>query len=655
MRYIVFEHYQAQAYQDFLKRLAVIESTLITARIDFDPGLQFSQIEQAQLPLRSRQAWCLYRIVTLLRAIVKGPVQETQRHKTLFPQILFYSRFNEALPELDACFKLLKQMGSVDLDHADSFLLGVLVWELLQALNPLSCSGTQTLWENLYHRSAQWQSAFTLMPKDLHSKLRSYFHLQVDTEKIILLERIRAFKFYAYLQTEVTPETIHNALNTLRCEIQRFYASNHAPVALNVVTGNMEIEHKKRVDILKFLQDQLVPIEEPISASLLEQHLNGSMIPILDCFDSPVCHPNPFSYLKPADKLKFIFDAIVFRPSDSVQSELGMLTVEVAKQWAPSWLAAATTHYLAPTSLGASYVHTKLSNHQFSDFNSNLYDSFTIAAPKKTQYQEDAGRLIGNLLLRLEAELVVKKNLTVLAGKISAYHLSKTCLSQQILDLIVVLNTRLEQIVQYHDCSHTLQQFEQMYRDHFGQDTLEIKCQQLHDQIEAITPLVPPELEPGSGLAKELDKVHRQLDELKAQNKIISLGRQFSELVVATQRFESQYQNEQAQFVFPNPNPTWRGKFPYVSLVALLLAAMGLAVAIGIMTGNPCFTFLVLPCLIDYTVPICVFAVSLGATVFLKSATNLSRYQFFGKTFVSQEGQTGPHPTQPFNLPVQLR
>ena len=124
-------------------------------------------------------------------------------------------------------------MGSADIDHTDNFLLGVLVWELLQALNPLSCSGTQALWENLYHRSEQWQNGFTRMPRELHSKLRSYFHFQVDTQKITLLERISAFKFYAYLQTEVTPETIQNALNTLRCETQRFHASNlSCPTAL---------------------------------------------------------------------------------------------------------------------------------------------------------------------------------------------------------------------------------------------------------------------------------------------------------------------------------------------------------------------------------------------------------------------------------------
>ncbi|MCX7119793.1 MAG: hypothetical protein NTZ86_08040, partial [Legionellales bacterium] len=654
MRHIVFEHYQAQSYQDFLKRLAVIESTLITARINFDPGIQFSQIECAQLTLRSKHAWCIYRIVTLLRSIVKGPAQEVQRHKTLFPQMLFYNRFNEALPELDACFKLLKQMGSADIDHTDNFLLGVLVWELLQALNPLSCSGMQVLWENLYHRSAQWQNGFTRMPKELHSKLRSYFHFQVDTQKILLLERISAFKFYAYLQTEVTPETIQNALNTLLCEMQRFHASNLSQVALNVVTGNIEIEHKKRVDILKFLQRQLVPFEEPISASLLEQHLNGSMIPILDCFDSPVCHPNSFSHLKPADKLKFIFDAIVFRPTDYVPSELGMLAAEVAKQWAPSWLTAVTTHYIVPASLGARFVHTKLSDHQFSEFNSNLYDSFNVAAPKKRQYQEDAGRLIAQLLLRLETELVIKRGLTVLVGNISTYHLSKTRLSQQMLNLIAVLNTRVEQIVQYRDCSQSLQQFEQLYRDYFGQDTLENKCQQLHDQIEAITVLVPPELDQVSGLAKDLDLVHQQLDVLKAQNNIMSLARQFSELLAATQRFESQYQTEQAQFVFPTPSPTWRGKFPYVSLLALLLAVMGLAVSIGIMTGNPCFAFLVLPCLIECTVPICVLASGLGATVLLRSAMNLSRYQFFGKTFINQEGLSVAASTHSFNPPVSL-
>ncbi|NDH68211.1 MAG: hypothetical protein EBY22_10000 [Gammaproteobacteria bacterium] len=332
-----------------------------------------------------------------------------------------------------------------------------------------------------------------------------------------------------------------------------------------------------------------------------------------------------------------------------------MLAVEVAKQWAPSWLTAVITHYIVPASLGARFVHTKLSDHQLSEFNSTLYDSFNVAAPKKRQYQEDAGRLIAQLLLRLETELVTKRGLTVLVGKISAYHLSKTRLSQQMLDLIAVLNTRVEQIVQYRDCSQSLRQFEQRYRDYFGQDTLENKCQQLHDQIEAITVLVPPELDQVSGLAKDLDLVHQQLDVLKAQNNIMSLARQFSELLAATQRFESQYQTEQAQFVFPTPSPTWRGKFPYVSLLALLLAVMGLAVSIGIMTGNPCFAFLVLPCLIEYTVPICVLATGLGATVLLKSAMNLSRYQFFGKTFVNQEGLSGAALTHSFNPPVSLR
>lgn len=59
---------------------------------------------------------------------------------------------------------------------------------------------------------------------------------------------------------------------------------------------------------------------------------------------------------------------------------------------------------------------------------------------------------------------------------------------------------------------------------------------------------------------------------------------------------------------------------------------MSLAVAIGIAAGSPYFAYLVVPCLIDYRMSICLLAIAVGTGVLLKAGFNLSRYQFFGKT-----------------------
>lgn len=632
MRHIVFEQYQAQAYQDFLNRLDTIAAKLIAARIDFDPALPLLQIESRILSARSKHAWSLYRIVSLLRSIIKGSPQEPLRQQTFFSQALFYNRLNDSLPELDACFKLLGQMSVTAIDHAESFLLRVLVWELLQALNPLSCKEAQELSENLYHRSAHCQYSFINIPKELHSKIRHYFYSQSDAQKIILLEQVRMFKFHNFLQNDVTPDIIRNALHTLHQGAVRFHQSNHLPLVLNLDITNMESEHKKRVDLLKFLQAQVEFYENPMSSILLERHLDASLFNILDCFDSPVLEPNLRAYMKPADKLKFIFDAIVFRPTDFVQPEWGILTVEASKRFAPTWLATVTTNYFTPASPGAVYVRTKLPNYQFVDLNSNFYDSISDGGFKKRQYQSDTRTLIANLLLRLESELLIKQNLAVFTVKIANYQIAKARLSQQILDLIGILNERVEQIVQYNDSSESLRQFEAMQQAYFGEDTLELRCQQLHDQLEAMTPLILPDLDNSSLLGKDLAKAHAQLQAFQAHDTVMSLAGQFSELLAVTQRIESEYQQEQSQFVFPRGRLHWGRQFPYVSILAFLLGAMGMAVAIGIATGSPYFAYLVVPGLIDYTMPICLLAIAVGTGVLLKSGLNLSRYQFFGKT-----------------------
>ena len=494
MRYFVFERYQVHAYQDFLKRLDVISARLIAARIDFDPGLTLAQIDRQALSSRAKYAWCLHRSLYLLRAIINGPPESALQQPTFFSQTVFYNRLDAALSDLDTCFKLFVEMSTEDIDHAQSFLLRVLVWELLQVLNPASCKQAQEISENLYHRSVHCKMGFNTLPPILHSKIRHFFHAQIDTQKIVLLEQIRVFNFHTFLQNDVTPEMIRNALTALQADAVRFHQANHLPLILQLDVITMQADHKKRVDILTFLQEQLVPDESPISAALLGQHLNAVLFNVLDCFDSPVLEPNHYSYMKPADKFKFIFDAIVFRPDDKVKSVLSVVSTELFYALAPERLAKTTNRLLTPISPGEAYLRTKGYPHPFTDLNSYLYDSLSETRGKKRQYQTDARSLIAQLLLRLESELRVKQDVIALARKITDYQINKTQLSQQILDLIGILTTRIQQISQYNDPSDALRQFEEMKRAYFGEDSLEMRCQQLHTQLEALTFLDLPKL-----------------------------------------------------------------------------------------------------------------------------------------------------------------
>ena len=215
MTQTIFERYTTRGYQDFLSRLEALESKLVSARIDFDPALTFTQMDNALLSEQAKYAWCICRIINLLRFIIKGPSYALE-NKSFFPQMLFYRRLDDALPELEECFKILKHLGTREIDNRDAFLLGVLFWELLQTLNPSICRESNELWDNLYHRSFHWQNGFTTMPRQLHSKLRAYFHRKTDADKIGLLQEIRTCVFHNYLHTDVTPETIRNALNTLQ-------------------------------------------------------------------------------------------------------------------------------------------------------------------------------------------------------------------------------------------------------------------------------------------------------------------------------------------------------------------------------------------------------------------------------------------------------
>lgn len=638
----VSEHVHVNTYADFLRRLDTIEQSLCSEDGNFDPVWSLARVESDTVSVHARQTWYMYQIVSVLKTIIKGPVVG---RATLFPTLSFYTRLQTELPKLDMYFKKMNRIGANPVLNDDDFFHGVLLWELLQALNPQSCPQAGVLWEALYHRSPAWKLGFTSVPPNLHAQLRAYFYTKSADAKIIVLNKLRGLGFHAYLQAEITPASTLDAFQSL----ERNLRSNLHYNVLHFSIENIEEDYQKRLRIFTFLQTQLASTMV-IDAATLERALRTDVADITDYFDSSIESSNSqFFYLKPADKLKFLFDAIVFQPTESfASSEIGMFAYSLGRAILPSVVTNYIVNYMT-TSPGKSYIQKFKPNYQPIEFNPYIYNDIATQESKKNFYREDGKKLLNHLTERLEQEISMKRQMAALHAQIEAYQHERSKLLEEILDVMDVLHQRIDCIVQYKYCPNTVSQFDEVYRRKFGTTTLETKAQLLHDHLVAIPILAQSNIKQNSPLDIIRQRLNDRITVLNEEASIVDVTRHFKELVDTTKHYESKFQQDQAHFSFPATNRVWQKKFPYLSLLTLILASVGLAVSIGILFGNPYFTFLVLPALLKYTVPICAVTATFGASLIAKSGLDLLRYRFFSVTFLSTQ-QEAPRLTSELSV-----
>lgn len=618
-------------YQDFLHQLDRIELKLTDERINFDPGSSFSEIERSNYTATIKSAWCLHRLIVLLRNVVKQPPGKTH---ALFPFTSFSLRLYQALPQLSACMKLLIQMQAEVIREPQGFIIAVLFWEILQSLNPSVCPENRALWETLYHGSAAWKESFTRLPRQLYSRLRIYFHTQDNEQKLSIFEKIRELHFHAALQIDMTPDTLCNMLERLKGNLSAQilnwpiqYESD-----LNEITQRCE----DRIRTLKYLRKKLES-HLTVDAKDLESYLSHLLFNILDCFDSPIKNPNTYSYLRPSDKLKFIFDGIVQIATEEANtsrenyfSDLKNMALDLGSAFLPQKV----TDYIM-NSPGEIYLRTKWPEYQPIELNHTLYHSLHFASSRKEHYRKDGKIVIDNMIDCIRKESVLKQKWMITQNSITDYLMQRTQFIQQLCILHEIMIKRFEQIDRFNDSSEFITQYEETYRSYFGRSSIEEKCRQLNALKLTISPLDTNDLLEGSILDRDIKKLNQVIVKLHEED-FLSLANQFQTLLETTQRFEGNYQDEQARFAFPQTNTHIRVRFPYLSLLGLLFSIMGMTLSIGLLIGSHYFTFLMLPIVINYTIPICALAIGLCATMMVKASLDLLRYRFFTASLTTQ-------------------
>lgn len=620
---IIFERYHIQNYDYFLRKLDNIEAKLIAVNISFDPAISFEQINTNLHSEKVKYAWSIHRIIKVFRTIIKG-VDSVQAQKSLFPRLSFHRRFHAALPELNECIGLLKSMSTTTDCDDDIFVASVLLWEFLRVLNPLTNHQSQELWDSLYHHSKSWHDALTLMPRQLYSKLRGYFNRSQTEQQIILLGKIQNCSLYELLQTDVTPNAVSHTLEGVENTLTQ--RQNDVKLSLRTDLEQHVTDYEARKNVLQDLKTKLAETV-PDTAEFLTNYLNNITISILACFDSPVLGSG-HGYLRPSDKLKFIFDAIVFSETTPLSSELGLLVWDVMSA-VP--LFSQVTHALNTDSPGAIYVKSKLPNYISIEYNDTLYRTFTSGKAKKEQYRTDATKLIEDLTQRFALEVDIKKTFKLMQGRITSYQNERTALLQQILDVTRLLKRAVDDIVLYNDPSTSIQQFEIMFQRYFVPVSLEHKLNAITAQLTAITCITvdSEKLNHDSDLAKDLITLNQFIENLHRDNILNTVAQKFTESLGSVRSLEIKFKQEQNRCAFPEITVGLRKQFPYFSLLMLIIGAMGLALSLSILLGYPSFAMLILPILLNYTVPICVTVAALSAGLVVKASLDILRYRFF--------------------------
>ena len=298
------------------------------------------------------------------------------------------------------------------------------------------------------------------------------------------------------------------------------------------------------------------------------------------------------------------------------------------------------------SSPGKRYIQTRHPSYEPIEWSEEFYENIDSAGTKKKYYQADAGSLLTETIQNLEQELALKKELLDLVTRIEAYQSQRAAFARLLLELIELLQLRTTNIVGYRYNEVAVQQFTQRYQQYFAVDTIEARETTLNEALTAIAPVMRTDLIEESPLAKTLLHINMHVQQLKQQGSVQNMAHHILELVNVIEHHEARLQHEQIRIALPVNGIGLQQRFSYKSLFLLILAALGSAIAFGIVIGSPYFTFLIVPVLAKYTVMICTVAMMTGSAVALKASADLFRYRLFTLSHSDPTVETNTHITR---------
>lgn len=609
-----------QLTSGFLNHLAVIEEKILASvkemAIDVDLFSEFGDINNESVRPDIKIIWCLHRMTTLFKEIKKGAV--TSRN-IWFIRAGFYARLHHSIPELEDCLILLNtfEFGQPESITEDNrFILGALFLEIIHTLN--DAEGKE-LWENLCHGSGIWRQAMNVVPSYLYSSLLSYYRRQDVTKQATLLQSVKSLKLHAYITSlSSLPVTTRTSLNTIKELIQLIPNESSS----TNVSNTPDVE--QRLKILLCLKGHLVSPNHSISAAWLSKLLlEFPWDQVNNAFDSCISQPNTYSYLKPEDKLRHVFDAIVLDPEEKPQSELWSLMLDIGTAISP----------IAPKDIspGKAFIQDHKSDGEYypNDLNENLYNNLTGSLAKKTQYVRDAQILVNEMIERLTEEKKCMTLISQLEAGITTYQALKRPLLLRITDVSGLLDQQLTHLETYAFSESAVKQFR-----HFTpvfHEAERLLCLKQHRLAlhELLMPLRNIELPKNSFLYQKIVKIEQDLEKISSEGVVLEdLNVQFALAIDCVTQYEKMYKEAQAQFLLPHfcSKPS---RLPYLSILALFMASLTVAISVGVLTGNPNFSFFVWPVLAKYMTPLCIALAGAGTLVAMKSLVDLSQYSFF--------------------------
>ncbi|PJD91513.1 MAG: hypothetical protein CK424_06815 [Legionella sp.] len=607
---------------NFLTHLESIESKLLSLvtqmRIDINLFSEFSDItSESSLP-DAKILWCLHRIVTLFKQIKKGPLASRNIWLT---QAGFYARLDDSIPELEECVLLLNTFGFNQPDFFlddNRFLLGAVFLEILHTLNPKFLSDAQDFWETLSHASPMWRQTMERTPSYLYTNLLGYCRSQEAEKQMLLRECLGTLKLNFYIESlSSIPDMTRKSIAELQALITESLVM--IPMPNTPVLNSEHVE--QRLKIMTCLKGYMVSEQSSISTTLLSRILHEyPWDHVFGSFHSAISEPNTYAYLKPEDKLRHVFDAIVFVPQRSSTSGLWSIVQDAMSPISP--------RVAAERSPGEAFIQAEQPEYEPIDLNEDLYDSFTTDTAKKAQYMCDGNVLLGEMIQRLEREKECITRIQYIETQIMTYQASKERLMRDIMSTTERLTQRLTHLEAYVYNEEAIKQF----RSHpaLSFDLFELNQQQcaIESSCEALLPFCS-QLSDQDLLYDRIFVIEQNVHQVVKQGKVLEdLKTHINDSSLYLMQYEKKYLEAQTQFLLPS----FRGKslsLPYLSILALLMASMTIALSVSVLIGSPCLSFLVWPAIAKFIMPVYAALIGVGTFVAIKSIVDLKRYAFF--------------------------
>ena len=629
------DNYEKYLFAELLKNLTVLQEELSQLCIaDLDLQASLTTTQAANTNPTTKAYWAIHTLAEYLKC---PAVSYPNNTKTWFRDIWFKYTLTQLEADMKACTTLVMSALQEGINDDASFQLAVTYWKLLQMLNSKCCPHTEYYLEILFQSPFNWRDQWGTTATRIQHEILDYFLSRKPMHRQKLLDALP--KTHWILEILIRPDLsllVNEPIQLTQKSAESSLFKNHMDTLeekrrnLNYLRGlSLDTQYKKR----ELLQNALKPPSPTLLDIFSSQFISAQFI-------SDLKKESTFLFvLDTPNKASFVFDGLCGNDPNP------------------------------PKTHGYSYVCSLLGegkSFSYSARNNEKYLHISNALTKQQTYKRDATSVIDNQLELIEVEI---RLLQVYGDREAKYNNTQSTLDSM-RDKIRSVGKIVRERQQLIELGRNGLESGDSYQNRVNALSLDEQLAFLNEQHEDFKKAQSQKAET-SGWYQQKSSEHwvaykhtASFDEAVSKfysltqcldQDIVDVTRSHDALIkrnATLQKVEIDIQTSHKKFLMTDF--TSHVQIPYLSLVALLGALVFTTISIGILAGNPLFTFLVMPVLTKYMSVLATLGIVTGLAVGIPNAYSVMRYLFFPLIQDNSNAEEVDE-SNPYNSPNKIR